>query len=123
MKLTPKQLAAVVKAGLIVTNADGTAKEEEYRIIINEMNSFNITQEQGKALIEVAEAMSVEDMVAELKGLSEQDKKYVCGYLVAIVAVDGDIHDNEAEAWQAMCSLCEFPDVKASEALEYWKNN
>lgn len=123
MKLTPKQLAAVIKAGLIVTNADGTAKEEEYRIIINEMNSFNITQEQGKALIEVAEAMSVEDMVTELKGLSEQDKKYVCGYLVAIVAVDGDIHDNEAEAWQAMCSLCEFPDVKASEALEYWKNN
>lgn len=123
MKLTAKQLAAVIKAGLIVTNADGTAKEEEYRVIINEMNSFNISKEQGNALIEVANAMSVEDMVAELKGLSVQDKKYVCGYLVAIVAVDGDIHDKEAEAWQAMCNLCEFPDVKASEAFEYWKNN
>ena len=123
MTLNAKQLAAVVKAGLIMTNADGTAKDEEYKIIVNELQSFNVSAEQGRMLIEVANSMSVEEMVDNIKGLSYEDKKYVSGYLVAIVVVDQDVDDEEAKAWQAMSTLCDLPNITAEEALTYWRNH
>lgn len=123
MTLNARQLAAVVKAGLIVTNADGTAKEEEYKIIVNELSSFNVTSEQGQMLIETANGMSVDSMVEILKSLSYDDKKYISGYLVAIIVVDGDVDEDEAKAWQAMCSLCEFPQTTAQDALDYWRKH
>lgn len=123
MKLSAKQLAAVMKAGLIMTNADGKVQDEELKIIINELKSFNVSAEQGKLLYEVADAMSVDEMVEQLKPLSLSDKKYICGYLVAIIVVDGDVDDNEAQAWKAISTLCDFPEMTAAEALAYWRNN
>lgn len=123
MRLTVKQLTAVLKAGLIVTNADGETKKEEMEIVVRELVSFGINQEQGSQLYDDAVAMSTEDMVDQLKGLSNDDKKYISGYLIAISVADGDVADNEAKAWAAICNLCEFPNVSVEDAYNYWKNN
>ena len=123
MTLNAKQLAAVMKAGLIMTNADGKVQDDELKVIINELKNFNVTAEQGKLLYEVADAMSVEEMIEQLKPLSSSDKKYICGYLVAIIVIDGDIDENETNAWKAICTLCDFPEMTAGEALAYWRNN
>lgn len=123
MTLNAKQLAAVVKAGLLLTNADGKAEQDEYEIIVSEVNSFNVTREQFDMLLDMANNMSVEEMVDLLKVLSYEDKKYISGFLVSIAVIDQKVDPEEAKAWQAICSLCQFPEVSAEDALLYWRNH
>lgn len=123
MTLNGKQLAAVMKAALIASKADGNTSEEELNVIVKEMASFKMTSDQFSGIYDIADAMSVDEMVEELKRLDYSTQKYIKGFLVAVVAVDGRLTDEEIQAWDAICSLCEFPSVSPEEALLYWRNN
>lgn len=123
MNLTGMQLAAVLRAGIIVSKADGTADEKELELLVHEMKKFNLSNEMSKTIIDVANDMPAETMVEYLKQLSYEDKKYVCGYLAVMILADGEIKDSEIDAWKAICTLCDFPTMTAKEALEYWRNH
>ena len=123
MNLTRMQLAAVLRAGIIVSKADGTADPKELELLVHELKKFDLSPEAGKNIIDVANDMPVETMVEQLKQLSYEDQKYVCGYLAVMILADGDIKDSEIEAWKAICTLCDFPTMTAKEALEYWRKH
>ena len=123
MTLNARQLTAIVKAGLIVANDDGKMKDEEHKVIINELKHFEVNQEVKSILLDAANGMTVETMVDLLKNLSYDEKKYVSGFLVAVMLSDKQLGNDEPKVWQSICTLCEFPDIKAEHALWYWENH
>ena len=84
MRLTVKQLTAVLKAGLLVTNADGETKKEEMEIVVRELESF-----VGESVIDL------KDMVKAAKKYIEKGVKNV---LVSLGA-DGAVLTDGTESY------------------------
>lgn len=123
MQLNGLELTAILSAGMILSNADGRIAPEEKTILINELKSFNVTDEEAETYLKVAIELTVEQTVDVLKAMSINAKKYACGYLGAVMLSDGDVDDNEMEAWRAFSEACDFPTMTLREALEFWQNN
>ncbi len=123
MNLKGIELTAMLSAGMMLSNADGRVADEEKEILVRELKSFNVTDEEARLYLKVAIDMSVEYTVEVLKAMPNEAKKYACGYLAAVMLCDGDVADSEVEAWRAFSGACEFPGMTLGEALEFWKNN
>ena len=123
MNLTGIELAAILSAGMILSNADGNIADEEKEILIKELTFFNVTDAEAEIYLDVATTMTVEQTVETLKAMSDEAKTYACGYLGAVMLCDGDIDENEMEGWRAFSAACEFPTMTLGEALEFWRNN
>jgi len=117
------ELTAMLSAGMFLSNADGHVADEEKEILVRELKSFNVTDEEARLYLSVAIDMSVEYTVQVLKEMSSDAKKYACGYLGAVMLCDGNVDDSEMEAWRAFSGACDFPTMTLGEALEFWKNN
>ena len=123
MNLQGIELTAMLSAGMILSNADGEIAPEEKEILIKELVSFNVTDEEAEVYFNVATEMSVDQTVEILRGMSPEAKKYACGYLGAVMLCDGDVDDNEMEGWRAFSSACDFPTMTLGEAIKFWRNN
>lgn len=123
MNLKGIELTAMLSAGMFLSNADGQVADEEKEILVRELKSFNVTDEEARLYLSVAIDMSVEYTIQVLKAMSNDAKKYACGYLGAVMLCDGNVDDNEMEAWRAFSGACDFPTMTLGEALEFWKNN
>ena len=123
MNLKGIELTAMLSAGMILSNADGHVADEEKEILIKELRSFNVTDEEAEIYLKVAIDLTVEQTVEILKAMSPQAQKYACGYLGAVMLCDGDVDDNEMEGWRAFSGACEFPTMTLGEALNFWRNN
>ena len=115
------EMAAILKMAQAMANADGKVTNEETAIILAEMANFGaISKTDG--LVLAANAMSSSDALIVLKGMSTMQKKYVCGFLAAISAVDG-IDAKEIAVWQLTSTLAQFPEMSFNEALNFWRNH
>lgn len=123
MNLKGIELTAMLSAGMILSNADGRVVDEEKEILVRELKSFNVTNQEAEIYLKVAIDLSVEQTVEVLKAMSPEAKKYACGYLAAVMVCDGDIAEIEVEGWRAFSGACEFPGMTLGEALEFWRNN
>ena len=123
MNLKGIELTAMLSAGMILSNADGRIASEEKEILIKELTSFNVTNEEAEIYLKVAIDMTVEQTVEILKAMSPEAKKYACGYLGAVMICDGNVDDNEMEGWRAFSGACGFPTMTLGEALEFWRKN
>lgn len=123
MNLKGIELTAILSAGMFLSNADGRLDDSEKEILIKELGSFNVTEDEAEIYLKVAIDLSVEQTVEILKAMSDDAKKYACGYLGAVMICDGDVDDKEMEAWRAFSGACDFPTMTLGEALEFWRNN
>lgn len=123
MTLSGLELSALLSAGVIMSNADGQLADDEKEILVKELKSFNVTDDEAKLYLKVAIDMSSEYTIEVLKGMTTEKKKYACGYLGAVMVCDGDLADKEVEAWRAFSNLCDFPSMNLGDALEFWRNN
>ena len=123
MNLKGIELTAILSAGMFLSNADGRLDDSEKEILIKELGSFNVTEDEAEIYLKVAIDLSVEQTVEILKAMSDDAKKYACGYLGAVMICDGDVDDNEMEAWRAFSGACDFPTMTLGEAIEFWRNN
>ena len=123
MTLKGIEITAMLSAGMILSNADGRIADEEKAILINELKSFNVTGDEAEIYLKVAIDLTVEQTVEILKAMSNEKKQYACGYLGAVMLCDGDVDDNEMEAWRAFSGACDFPTMTLGEALNFWRNN
>ena len=123
MTLSGLELSALISAGIIMSNADGKRTDDEDYILIKELTSFNVSHDDAKLYLNVAVDMSSEYTVEVLKAMSDDKKKYACGYLAAVMAADEDIAEKELEAWVAFSTLCNFPTMTLGDAYEFWRNN
>ena len=123
MDLKGIELTAMLSAGMILSNADDHVTDEEKGILIKELASFNVTDTEAEIYLKVAIDMTVDQTVDILKAMSYEAKKYACGYLGAVMLVDGDVDENEMESWRVFSEACHFPTMTLGEALNFWKNN
>ncbi|MBP5560382.1 MAG: tellurite resistance protein TerB [Muribaculaceae bacterium] len=123
MELTGLQLAAILKAGKAMVMADGRTKEEELLVLVIEMKNFNVERDEFKSLLSAADKMDASTMFLALSNLDDEAKKYVSGYLAAIMAADGEIEDTEVKMWQLICSLANFPTMNLEESLKFWTSH
>ena len=115
------EMAAILKMAQVMANADGKVTNDETAIILAEMANFGaISKSDG--LVLAAKAMSASDALMVLKGMNTIQKKYVCGFLAAISAVDG-IDAKEIAVWQLTSTLAQFPTMTINEALDFWSNH
>ena len=123
MTLSGLELSALLSAGIVMSHVDGKCTDVENTLVIKELTSFNVSQDEAKLYLKVAVDMSSEYTIEVLKGMTNDKKKYACGYLAAVMVSDGDVADKEFEAWVAFSALCGFPTMTLGDALEFWRNN
>lgn len=123
MQFNNLELAAVLKIGHAMVNADAKVEKEELNVLFTGMAEFGVDENHLKMLMALADAMSPSTMLATLAALNESQKKFVCGYLATIMISDGDIDDSEVKLWKLTSSLAGFPTMSIKEASEYWVNH
>ncbi len=123
MTFNGKELSAMIKMAICMAAADNKIEEVEKKIVINELRIFGLQGSEGNAILELAEKMETPEALETISNMSTDQKKYVTGYLAAVMGCDGDIDDAEVKVWQFVCSATNCPQMSFTEALEFWKNN
>lgn len=123
MTYNGKELAALVKLGLAMAQADGHVDQIEQVAIASELRGFGINESNASAIIATAAVMDAAEAIATLAVMSTEQKKYATGYLAAIMASDGEIADSEVNMWQLICTLASFPTMNVHEALKFWTSH
>lgn len=123
MNYNGKELAALVKLGVAMANADGHVDEIEQVAIASELSSFGVDSSNASTILAAAAVMDAADAISTLAIMTTEQKKYATGYLAAIMASDGVIADAEVKMWQLICTLASFPSMNIQEALSFWTSH
>jgi uncharacterized tellurite resistance protein B-like protein len=99
--------------------ADGRGDAREAALIARELMSLS-NGYNTENVVKAADRMEVDESLRILRSLTNEEKKYVCGFLAAIVKADNNISDSEIKAWQVVCSLAAFPTMTFAEAVGFW---
>lgn len=112
----------MLRAGICMAKADGKYDDSESHIIALCMEQLGVGKFDIPELFKLAEAMNLATMVSILSLLEENQKKFVCGFLAAIMISDGDVDETEVKLWQLTSTFCGFPTMTIIEAFEFWKS-
>lgn len=123
MRFTGKQLTAMMKVAFVIAKSDDDFAEKEMDIIIREMATFGLSQQEARALVDLTEEMDASELFSILTTMTKEQQKYVCAFMAVVMIADGEIKNSEIDVWQKICTLCSFPSMSMKEALEFWKNN
>lgn len=123
MTYNGNELAALIKLGIAMAQADGHVDKIEQIAIASELKSFGVNETKAPSLLATAATMNIADALGALAAMTNEQKRYACGYLAAIMAADGEIADAEIKLWLLVCTLGCFPTMNIGEALTFWKNN
>lgn len=105
--------------------ADGTISKSEVDVIFLILNQYGIIKDTVESvLIEtLANDMEPVKSIEILSRMTNDQKKYVCGYLAAIMLSDGDINDKEVALWTLVSTMAKFPEMTMREAVDFIANN
>lgn len=123
MNYSGKQLAALVKLGMAMAQADGHVDQIEKAAIASELCGFGVDGDDISGIIDIAAVMDVTDAIVTMSAMNVEQKKYATGYLAAIMAADGEIADSEVKMWKLICTLASFPTMNFHEALIFWTSH
>lgn len=123
MQFNNLELAAVLKVGFCMANADGKVEEEELKVLAVGMAEFGVDGQHFEFLTKLADSMTPTTMLATLSALNESQKKFVCGFLATVMISDGDIDDSEVKLWKLTSTLCGFPTMTVKDAADYWRTH
>ena len=57
--------------------------------------------------------------IAIISKMTEEEKRYVAAFLGAIIAIDGDINQEELKIWRIVSTFCELPTMSIADAISY----
>lgn len=123
MNYNGKQLAALVKLGLAMAQADCHVDDVEQEAIASELKNFGVDVSDCAVILANAATMSAADAIGTLASMTLEQKKYATGYLAVIMAADGEIADSEVKLWQLISTLASFPTMNIQEALAFWTSH
>lgn len=125
MQFSGKEMAAILKAAKIMASADGVMTSDEKDVIKRDLASFGIKIDtlESIAIEHKANKMDGAEVISILSNMSMEQKKYVCGYLAAIMVADGEVDENEQKLWSLLSMLADFPTMTIGEAISYWQDN
>lgn len=121
MTFSGQELAALIKFGVAMAQADGHVDKVEELTIASELTNFGVNPTEAPNLLAASAAMEMSDALAIITLMTNEQKKYACGYLAAIMTADGEIADAEVKLWRLVCTLGNFPSMNIQEALTFWK--
>lgn len=114
-------MAAIFKMGLAVANSDGNVANEELAAIALHLAEFGVTDCEPVA--RAASEMDAAESIRVISNMTTEQKKYVCGFLAAVVVADGKIQESEVKVWQLVSTLCKLPTMSMADALDFWAKN
>lgn len=123
MKLKNLQLAAMIKAGKAMAEADRNVDNEEIAVIAQEMLVHSVPQHSVEEIFGLADQMAVAGMFSTLTAMSDDQKRYVCGFLAAVMAANGRVDEAEVSVWRLISTLAGFPETTVEDAISYWQEN
>lgn len=125
MQFSGREMAALLKAAKLMAMADGAMTDDEKDVIKADLSSFGITIDslQSIALEQQANAMEGTEVIKILSKLTNEQKKYACGYLAAVMGADGEIHEKEKELWTLLSLFAGFPIMSFSDAISFWQTH
>ena len=112
------ELKAIVKMAKTMIAADGRLDAAEIVMLATELTK--LSRFDNEKILEAADVMEPAEALRILKGLTTDEKKYVCGYLAAISKADGDVSSKEVAVWQLVSTLAAFPSMTFAEAIKFW---
>ncbi|MBQ9436562.1 MAG: TerB family tellurite resistance protein [Bacteroidales bacterium] len=122
LSFSRREMMAILKMAGAMAGADGRAHPNEVKMMINECLRFGIDAEESSKLLSQSTNMDGSEAMATIAIMTDAQKRYVCAYLGSLMAIDGNIDDNERTMWQLVSTLCKLPTMTISDALEYMAN-
>lgn len=125
MRFSIKEMAAILKNAKLMALADGVMTSNEENVIKRDLASFGIKIDslESVAIEHRADNMDGDEVISTLSNMTINQKKYVCGYLAAIMAADGEVDEKEKELWSIVSILAGFPTMTIGEAIRFWQQN
>ena len=119
MTFTSLEFTAIAKMAKTMSLADGVIQDQEILITIREFARFGVSSEQVKVLLDNADEMEPVVAIAIISKMTEEEKRYVAAFLGAIIAIDGDINQEELKIWRIVSTFCELPTMSIADAISY----
>lgn len=116
------EFAAIVKLAVAMAGADGVVAENEKKAIALEIARFGVSESDLPLLLATAQAMKPTDELMIVNNMNDEQKKYVAAFLGALMAVDGEIAEDEMKLWRLTSTLCGLPTMNVAEAIQYMAN-
>ena len=125
MRFSSKEMAAILKNAKLMALADGVITSDEENVIKRDLASFGIKIDslESVAIEHRADNMDGDEVISTLSNMTIDQKKYVCGYLAAIMVADGEVDEKEKELWSIVSILAGFPTMTIGEAIRFWQQN
>lgn len=117
MFFTNKEKQAIVLMAVHMQAADGKADEKE--TLTNQLMFLKMQVSPND--IEAAKEMSFGDAITTLSAMTNEKKDVISAFLGALMAVDGDIDDNEMALWKFVSAMCSFPKMNVVDAIVKFK--
>ncbi len=121
MDFSKEQLAAMFKLASCMVAADGKVMPEESKLVLLEAMAQDTGSDHSP--FELAQALPLERVSDIIVGMNTTQKKYMCGFLAAVMAADGNVDENELALWTMTTILCGCPYLSIEEAVNYWKSH
>lgn len=123
MTYSGKELAALVGMAINMAAADGQVDKTEREVIVKELANFGVDGFQAAQILMKAKDMEASESIETISQMDIEQKKYVTGFLAAIMIADGNIEDSEVSLWKFVSMICNLPTMDLAEALEFWTKN
>lgn len=125
MTFTQNEMVAIFKLAKLMAAADGKVTHDERAIILTDLASFGVAPNslQSTMLEKMADEMEPTEAITIVANMTTEEKKYVCGYMAAVMVANGDIDAKEQALWTLVSTLASFPTMNIAEAITFWKNN
>lgn len=125
MTFSQNEMVAILKLAKLMAVADGKVTNDERVTIFADLASFGVASNslQSTMLEKMADEMESTEAITIVANMTTEEKKYVCGYMAAVMAADGDIDAKEQALWTLVSTLASFPTMNIAEAITFWKNN
>lgn len=122
LSFSKREMSAILNLATAMAGADGRAHPNEMKMMVNECLRFGIDADEAKMLLSQSSKMEGSEALAIIAVMTDAQKRYVCAYLGTLMAIDGDIDDNEKALWSLVSALCKLPKMTIADALEYMAN-
>lgn len=125
MTFTQNEMVAILKLAKLMAVADGKLTNDERAIMFADLGSFGVASNslQSTVLEKLADDMEPTAAIAIVANLTTEEKKYVCGYMAAVMIADGEIDSKEQALWKLVSALASFPIMSIAEAVDFWKRH
>ena len=117
---TPREISGILKAALLIADADGWNDYAEERLVMEELERLGVPDDVLRPLFHVAETMEPRELFDILRSLDWLQANYVLGFLAAVFMHDGDLDGRELKVWEMIAKTLNLEHISPLMAHRFW---